>query len=154
MREEIKLTLTVNSVIDNLDDAGLPDGDPEINIFTTDGTLTLSEMGKRLSFTEEENGEKTTSTLYITDEKITLKKRGAIVSDLTFTEGEDTSSIYRVGPYAFDMTVKTKRIRNSLTAEGGELTLLYSMNVGGQEKNVRMKISARQEKIIRTSSKA
>ena len=154
MPQEIKLTLTVNSVIDNLDDSGLPDGEPEINIFTTGGTLTLGDAGMRLSFTESENGESTTSTLYLTEEKIILKKRGAIVSDLTFREGDETVSIYRVGPYAFDMTLKTKRIRNSLSPEGGELTLLYAMNVGGQEKNVRMKISARQEKIIRTSSKA
>ena len=68
MPQEIKLTLTVNSVIDNLDDAGLPDGDPEINIFTTEGTLVISERGKKLSFTEEAEGQKTTSTLYITDE--------------------------------------------------------------------------------------
>ena len=54
MPQEIKLTLTVNSVIDNLDDAGLPDGDPEINIFTTEGTLVISERGKKLSFTEED----------------------------------------------------------------------------------------------------
>ncbi len=143
MTQEIKLILTVNSVIDNLDDAGLPDGDPEINIFTTAGTLAVSERGKRLSFTEEAEGQKTTSTLYVSDGRIVLKKRGDVESDITFIEGDESKSIYRVGPYAFDMTVRTKKIRSTLTENGGELSLIYSMNVGGQDKNVRMKISAK-----------
>ena len=145
MSEEIKLILTVNSVIDNLDDAGLPDGEPEINIFTTEGSLLIAEKGKRISFAEESEGQKTTSTLYVTDDKVVLHKRGDVESDMTFREEEEFKTIYRVGPYSFDMVVRTKRIRNSLTDEGGELALLYSMNVGGQEKNVRMKISAKRK---------
>ena len=47
---DTRLILTVNSVIDNLSDAGLPDADPEINIFTTEGTLTSIEGGLLLSF--------------------------------------------------------------------------------------------------------
>ena len=145
MSEEIKLILTVNSVIDNLDDTGLPDGEPEINIFTTGGSLLIAERGKKLSFTDESEGQKTTSTLYVTDDKVVLHKRGDVEADMTFREGEEVKTVYRVGPYSFDMAVRTKRIRNSLTDEGGELALLYSMNVGGQEKNVRMKISAKRK---------
>ena len=145
MPQEIKLTLTVNSVIDNLDDAGLPDGDPEINIFTTDGTLTVGDRGMRLSFEEENEGQKTTSALYLLKEKLLLQKRGAIESDMTFREGEESTSIYKVGPYSFDMLIRTKRIRSSLSESGGEVQLIYSMNIGGQEKNVRMKISAKRK---------
>ena len=143
MAENVKLTLTVNSVIDNLDDAGLPDGDPEINIFTTDGELTVSDRGMMLSFTEDNEGQKTVTTLFMIKDKVTLGKRGAIESNISFLEGEVYKTVYRVGPYAFDMTVETKRIRNSMTRLGGELQLIYSMNVGGQEKNVRMKITAK-----------
>lgn len=145
MTETIKLTITVNSVIDNLDDAGLPDGNPEINIFTTDGTLTVGDRGMRLSFEEENEGQKTTSALYLLGEKLLLQKRGAIESDMTFREGEESTSIYKVGPYSFDMLIRTKRIRSSLSEGGGEVQLIYSMNIGGQEKNVRMKISAKRK---------
>ena len=145
MSDTIKLILTVNSVIDNLTDAGLPDGDPEINIFTTDGTLAIGERGMKLAFSETEEGQTTTSTLFITDSGILLMKRGAVESDLRFTEGEATRSIYHVGPYSFDMDIRTKRIRNSLTENGGEVQLIYSMNIGGQEKNVRMKITAKRK---------
>ena len=74
-----------------------------------------------------------------------LQKRGDVESDMTFREGDEVKTVYRVGPYSFDMVVRTKRIRNSLDTAGGELGLLYSMNVGGQEKNVRMKISAKRK---------
>ena len=143
MTENIKLILTVNSVIDNLDDAGLPDGDPEINIFTTGGTLAVSDRGMKLSFTEECEGQKTTSSLYIIDKKILLQKHGAVESEMNFREGEETSSVYKVGPYGFDMKIQTKKIRNSLSHDGGELGIIYSMDIGGQKKNVRMKITAK-----------
>ena len=145
MSSDIKLTLTVNSVIDNLSDTGLPEGEPEINIFTTDGTLSVYDSGYLLRFTEVQDGGEAHTNLYITKENVRLVKSGAITSEMRFSEGEIFNTLYCVGPYSFDMSVRTKKIRNSLTDEGGELQLIYSMNVGGQEKNVRMKISAKRK---------
>lgn len=145
MAEFFDLSLTVNSVIDNLDDAGLPEGDPEINIFTTEGTLTVSDRGMRLGFTESYDSDVITSTLYILDGSVRLLKKGAIEADMRFSEGVREKTLYRVGPYSFDMLIETKRIRSTLGKDGGELSLLYSMNVGGQEKNVRMKITAKRK---------
>ena len=145
MSQTAELTLTINSVIDNLDDNGLSDGEPEINIFTADGTVTVSERGTRLSFSEKAEADVTTSTLYITDAGVKLVKRGAIESDMRFCEGACEETLYRVGPYAFNMKLTTKRIRNSLSLDGGELQLVYSRNVGGQEKNVIMKITAKRK---------
>lgn len=143
MPEIINLNLTVLSVIDNLDDYGLSDGDPEINSFTTDGTLAINEKFMKLAFTEKTDSGDVTSTLYIQDGDVRLFKRGAIDADMRFSEGACEKTIYRVGPYAFDMEIKTRSIRKSLGSDGGELTLMYGMNIGGQEKNVRMKITAK-----------
>ena len=143
MTQEKKLSLTVHSVIDNLDDRGFAEGDPEINIFTTDGTLAVYDKGTKLAFTEKSESDVTASTIFITGDEVRLFKKGAIEADMLFKEGEVTKTLYRVGPYAFDMLITTKKIRTSLTEDGGELQLIYSMNVGGQEKNVRMKITAR-----------
>ena len=145
MSQIINLTLTVNSVIDNLDDAGLPDGDPEINIFTTNGTLMHSERGMKLVFTETNESDVTTSTLYVTKNGIRLIKHGAINADMHFSEGVVEKTLYQVGPYSFDMSIFTKKIRCELDENGGDLRLFYSMNVGGQEKNVRMKITAKRK---------
>lgn len=145
MSEIIKLSITVNSVIDNLDDSGLPEGDPEINIFTTDGTMTVNDRLTKLVFTETVESESITSTIYVTEDGVRLFKRGAIEADMRFSEGACEKTIYRVGPYAFDMEIKTKRIKCALDECGGELSLLYAMNVGGQEKNVKMKITAKRK---------
>ena len=143
MSEIIKLSITVNSVIDNLSECGLPEGDPEINIFTTDATLTVSERVMKLAFKEQSDSGEITSTIFVTDSDVRLYKRGAIEADMHFIEGESQKTIYRIGPYAFDMEIATKKIRSSLSASGGELALIYAMNVGGQDKNVRMKITAK-----------
>jgi uncharacterized beta-barrel protein YwiB (DUF1934 family) len=145
MAENINLTLTVLSVIDNLDDFGLSDGDPEINSFTADGTLSANDRFMKLAFTEASDSGDVTSTLYILDSEVRLFKRGAIDADMRFREGACEKTIYRVGPYAFDMEIKTRGVRNSLSEEGGELTLIYGMNIGGQDKNVRMKITAKRK---------
>ena len=142
---DVKLSITVNSVIDNLSDAGLPDGEPEINIFTTDGTLALIDGGYLITFTEEQDGGSATTNLYVYEGGVRLVKSGAITSEMRFSEGEVWSTLYCVGPYSFDMVVRTKKIRNSVTECGGDLQLIYTMNVGGQEKNVRMKISSKRK---------
>lgn len=142
---DIKLSITVNSVIDNLSDSGLPEGEPEINIFTTDGTLKLIDGGYLITFTEEQDGGSATTNLYVYEGGVRLAKSGAITSEMRFCEGEVFNTLYCVGPYSFDMTVRTKKIRNSVTECGGELQLIYTMNVGGQEKSVRMKISSKRK---------
>ena len=145
MSQSIKLILTVNSVIDNLSDSGLPDGEPEINIFTTDGALTPFADGLMLSFTESGEGGTARSDIYLTGNAVRLVKSGDITSEMRFVEGERFDTLYCVGPYSFDMSVYTKKIRGALTEDGGELQIIYSMNIGGQDKNVRMKISAKRK---------
>ena len=142
---DVKLSITVNSVIDNLSDSGLPEGEPEINIFTTDGTLKLIDGGYLITFTEEQDSGSATTNLYVYEGGVRLVKSGAITSEMRFSEGEEFKTLYCVGPYSFDMTVRTKKIRNSVTECGGELQLIYTMNVGGQEKSVRMKISSKRK---------
>jgi uncharacterized beta-barrel protein YwiB (DUF1934 family) len=110
-----------------------------------DGYLTHGDNGYTVRFTEVQEGGEAHTNLYVTDGGVRLVKTGAISSEMVFSEGKDFNTLYRVGPYSFDMVVRTKRIRNSLSEDGGELQLIYSMNVGGQEKNVRMKISAKRK---------
>jgi uncharacterized beta-barrel protein YwiB (DUF1934 family) len=140
-----KIILTVNSIIDNLADNGLPDGEPEINIFTTEGTLRFFDGDYIMTFKEECEGQSITSHITVNESFVRLIKNGAIESDMLFEEGKTFSTLYRVGPYSFNMDITTKKIRSTLSENGGELQLIYSMNIGGQEKNARMKISAKRK---------
>ena len=133
---------TINSVIDNLDDFGAPSGDPEINnteacgeVAECDGVYTL--------FYKEKTDEVITSTRIEIrpDGSVMLRRMGGIVSDMLFIEGKQTCTIYQIPPYKFDMTLNTKKIRTSFNDKSGEVQLIYSMNVGGGQKNARMKIT-------------
>ena len=137
--------LTVNSVIDNLTYDGIPDGDPEINIFTADGIFNFRDEKAEMLYVETGEDSKTVCTLYTSGSEVILSRRGSVECALTFSEGETTKTIYRVPPYSFDMTVETLKIRNSLSDMGGELQLIYMMNIGGQDKKVRMKITVKKK---------
>ena len=145
MSETVNFSLTVSSVIDNLDDFGLTGGDPEINRLTTDGELTVKCGFMKLTFSETSESGEIISTMFIKDSEVRLYKRGAIDVDMRFSLGECEKTIYRIGPYAFDMEIKTKSIKQNLDQYGGELTLVYAMNIGGQDKNVRMTITAKRK---------
>jgi len=134
---EIKL----HSVIENLDPSGLPEGEPEINISTVTGFLKDDGEKLSLSYAEAGEGGKVFTDLDIfTDGGVRLSRHGALESELHFREGEEYNTVYSVPPYEFDIKIITKRIRSTVQRHGGTLQLLYSMNVGGQEKSVRMKI--------------
>ena len=137
--------ILMSSVIENLLPSGLSDGEPEKTEIITDGFLKITDGGLAISYVEQTEGGRVAADIFIADGSVRVKRAGAIESDMLFTEGACTKTLYHVGPYAFDMSINTKRIRNSLTSEGGELQLIYSMNVGGQEKNVRLKISAKRK---------
>ena len=135
-------TFTINSVIDNLDDFGAPSGEPEINDTTANGEITLAD-GSVTMFYKEKNEDTITSTKIEVrpDGSVLLRRMGGIVSDMLFIEGKETKTIYQIPPYKFDMALTAKRIRKSFSEECGELQLVYSMNVGGGQKNARMKIT-------------
>ena len=106
-------------------------------------SATIAERGGllRLSYEEKSEGGPIKTDLTLTDAHVRVRRTGAIESDFLFVEGESTKSLYKIPPYAFDAEIKTKKIRNNLTRGGGKLTIIYDMNVGGAEKNVRMTIT-------------
>ena len=137
--------ITVRSVIDNLDEAGLVVGESEISINTYEGFLRCEarEAGDLLtiSYSERvEDGDRVYTDMVLDGGALTLTRRGACEYDIRFAEGERYEGIYAVPPYKFDMTVLTKRLRNDLTRAGGEVRINYNMAVGGADKSCRMHI--------------
>ncbi len=137
------LELTVNSVIESLGPAGLPDGDPEISIFTTDGRMRVRDGITEISYTEECEGTVTVCRVILHGGDVLIRRSGAVECSLSFREGESFSTLYSVPPYSFDMKVSTLRVRNEISERGGELSLVYLMNLGGEDRKVKMKIIAR-----------
>ena len=135
-----EVEIRLHSVIDNLED-GLPTKEPEINITTHRGFMICEDTALSVSYTDRGEGGEVKCTIRIYENGVSLSRRGAIVSDLLFSEGEECRTSYAVGPYTFDMITKTVRVRGKIDLDGGEMALLYVMSVGGQEKNARMRIT-------------
>ena len=93
-----------------------------------------------LTYTEGEGESKVFSQVLIRGETVIVNRRGASESSMTLKVGEKHTSVYKVPPYAFDMEVEAKRIRNTMSLKGGRLDLFYLMTIGGQARKVRLTI--------------
>ena len=71
---------------------------------------------------------------------VTVRRSGAIDSTMHFDINEEFNTVYSLPPYKFDMTVRTEKIKNSLSVFGGTLEIFYGMSVGGAGKRVKMRI--------------
>jgi uncharacterized beta-barrel protein YwiB (DUF1934 family) len=136
----MKARFKIESVIDNLDGAGLPEGDPERNTVYADGDFSLTDGGALISYAEVGEGGRVDSDISLSGDSVKVVRRGAIESEMHFAEGCEHRSVYSVPPYKFDALIRTRRIRTALSESGGTLELIYNMRIGGADKSARMKI--------------
>ncbi len=130
----------ISSVIEDLTPSGLPDGEPERTETSPEGFFKISEESYIISYAESTDGGRVFCDIEILPDMIKVIRHGAVESEMHFSEGGVHTSLYGVPPYTFDMTVRTKKIRKSLTHDGGRVDIFYTMNIGGAEKSVRMRI--------------
>ena len=142
MKTITPVSITVSSAIDNIED-GMPVGDQERTVITAPGSLANEDGTLTIRYAEDgDDGQHTDCTIIYRDGAIALSRRGSVAVDLMFEVGQTVTAVYSVPPYRFDMTVTAKKIRSTLTDRGGEIQLIYDMNIGGQDKRVRMYIAA------------
>ena len=138
-----RINLKICSEIENLDEYGKSDTNMEISESSHTGAMKISAGEISLSYRENTEGGSVFSDVLIHESgAVTVRRSGAIDSTLHFDENEEYNTVYSLPPYKFDMTVKTTKIHNSLTAFGGTLEIFYEMTVGGAEKRVKMRIEA------------
>jgi uncharacterized beta-barrel protein YwiB (DUF1934 family) len=93
-----------------------------------------------ITYSEKLEGGEVFSDITVLSDSVRVVRRGAIESDMYFSEGESHKSLYKVVPYTFDVEITTTKIRNNLTRDGGYVQIFYKMRIGGADKAVRMKI--------------
>ena len=129
-----RIGLKIYSCIDNLDERGLPDGESEISSSCHSGAMKISGGEISLSYRESTEGGSVFSDILVHESgSVTVRRSGAIDSTMHFDENEEYNTVYSLPPYKFDMTVRTKKIKNSLSVLGGTLEISYEMCVGGAE---------------------
>ena len=138
------MEITIHSVIENINGAGLAEDEPEISITTLPTTLAKTDEGLVISYSEEqEKTEIHTEITILQDGSVKLDRRGGVVWCVIFKSGEECNTLYNIPPYSFDCTVRTKRADVERDGNSIKIRLIYSMNIGGGEKEVKMRITVK-----------
>ena len=132
--------ITVSSVIENLSPSGAKEGEAEETSAVYDGFLKIYGDEINISYTEKTEGGRIVSDITVGADFVRVKRAGAVESDIIFNEKKPDTSLYKVAPFSFDVTVNTKKIRNSMTRNGGRIDIYYDMEIGGAAKYVKMRI--------------
>ena len=132
--------LKITSNVINLDESGKPDGASEKDELCVTGSKKTEKGVTTLSYEEKREDSSVLCEIEITEDKVKVKRRGDVSCDMLFSLEKKHKTIYNVPPFSFDMEISTVRIENTLGEDGGILTLLYDMTVGGAKKRCRMKI--------------
>ncbi len=130
----------VSSLIENLSDAGIPEGDEEVTETHPDGFYTVKDDEIKINYREDTEGGAVYTDIVVKSNGITVTRKGALLSEMHFEEGKTDKSTYEIPPYKFDVEIFTKKIRNNLKEDGGKLHIHYLMTIGGAKKRVVMKI--------------
>ena len=136
--KEIKIT--VDSVIEALDDFGAPEGEPEKMTASHTARMKNEDGVITLSYDESSEGGSCATDIVIDGEGITLRRTGAIETVMHFAEGERYKTVYSVPPYSFDAEIITRRITNTV-ADSGLLEIKYIMTIGGAKRRTVLRIS-------------
>ncbi len=134
--------IKISSVIENLTADGFVDGETEKTEINSEGFLKISDGKFEISYIEMTEGGRVISDIVIKDAAVSVKRRGAVESDMHFEAGVCHKSLYTVAPYSFDTEVATRKIRNKMTRDGGKVDIFYNMRIGGADKSVKMTIEA------------
>ena len=131
----------IHSVIESLLDTGMPSGEPEISITTHRANIRRDGEILHLNYKQtEEDSDVLCHIIATPDGRISLSRRGAIVSDILFCEGEECHTVYSIPPYRFDMTVRTERVEAELS-DPISIKINYTMNVGGEVRRTRLSMT-------------
>jgi len=124
---------SVNDIISDM----FEDDSEKLDIFT-EGMLTYSDGRISVSYNETEltGMEGTTTTItFMTDEPgiITMLRTGSVYTALTLEEGHRHICVYKAQGVPFELYTNAKRIRNSVTEDGGTLELIYTVETSGAD---------------------
>lgn len=106
---------------------------------------TLDRVGNRIVLSYESGGENERSLTEIefyaaSPSRVTVRRRGAFSAEAVYEKEYFSSFLYTAGGYAFDSAVYTESLFNSLGEDGGRLSIVYVMDVGGVKSRVNMNI--------------
>lgn len=108
---------------------------PETDDFTVSGIMKNKKGGFRIEFSEDDSV--TTIIDTFPDNMVSVNRVGDMNSHMVFADGKAHTCICHTGFFPLHMCVRTKKLENSLTMQGGKLDIDYTVEIVGNlaEKN-------------------
>ena len=105
--------------------------DPDVIELVTEGTLEERDGGWDLCYEESTltGLEGVTTTFRVESDRIILTRTGKLNSQMVFKEGVPHDSLYQVDFGALMITVCAERIMANISAAGGMIDLIYSIEI-------------------------
>ena len=105
--------------------------DPDVIELVTEGTLEERDGGWDLCYEESAltGLEGVTTTFSVESDRIILTRTGKLNSQMVFKEGVPHDSLYQVDFGALLITVCAERIMANISAAGGMIDLIYSIEI-------------------------
>lgn len=108
-----------------------PGQDPEVIELVTEGTLEFAEDGWNICYEESDltGLAGVTTTFRIERDRVILRRTGKLRSEMVFREGVCHDSLYQMDFGALLITVCAKQIEAQLGSQGGNVDLVYSIEI-------------------------
>lgn len=105
--------------------------DPDATELVTEGTLTETEEGFRITYEETAltGLEGTTTVFEICGGRVSLTRSGGMNTQMVFEEGKRHTSLYGTPMGDLTIDIETGYLRHNLTARGGLLEIRYTIAV-------------------------
>lgn len=109
------------------------DREPETIELTTEAALSGEDGILWLRYQESElTGLQGTETCFeLHRDKVILRRKGAVVSEMVFAPGLVNESLYNTDEGALLITVRTTAVEDEMTLTGGSLHVAYGITVEG-----------------------
>ncbi len=109
------------------------DREPETIELTTEAALSGEDGILWLRYQESElTGLQGTETCFeLHRDKVILRRKGAVVSEMVFAPGLVNESLYNTDEGALLITVRTTAVEDAMTLTGGSLHVAYGITVEG-----------------------
>ena len=114
------------------------DQEPEVIELVTEGTMELRNGGLDISYQESAltGLEGVTTTFRVEPGKVTLRRTGALNSEMVFEEGVSHDSLYQMAFGTLMLTVKATFVYFDIVPDGGVIDLSYDINIENTEAGV------------------
>ena len=119
--ESLNVTVTVTSTVT----------DEGTTVSHYDGLLRVEGGIARISYTEEEDGARTSTLITLGAGEVTLVRRGAVTFNTVYRAGYTHRSLYSLGGLKFDAEVLTERL-TLLPAALPAFDCTYTLTLGGE----------------------